>query len=230
MENFVELDGYPNYFIAHSPPRVIRLVGGEYLECTQTRNSERDNYWTVTLRDESGRFVKRGVHRLLLLTFVPNPENKAHVNHLDGDKSNNDMKNLEWATPLENAQHAIREGLTNPRATIKEIHQYSLSGIYINSYPSAIDAQAETGIEATNMRSCALGRRTQAGYFQWRYEKLDRIKPTKTKYVCHYKYEGKEFKTLAEIARHLGRDNADKHGMNTFVKEVREGITTIYRK
>ena len=51
------------------------------------------------------------MHRLLMQTFVPNPQNKAHVNHIDGDKSNNDLANLEWATEKENEQHAVRTGL-----------------------------------------------------------------------------------------------------------------------
>ncbi len=52
------------------------------------------------------------VHRLLALTFIPNPENKPEVNHKDGDKQNNNISNLEWATTLENMQHARRTGLT----------------------------------------------------------------------------------------------------------------------
>ena len=59
MEGFVEIEGFPNYFIAHSPPRVIRLVNGEHLECKQTPNSVKDNYWVVALRDVNGVFKKR---------------------------------------------------------------------------------------------------------------------------------------------------------------------------
>ena len=51
------------------------------------------------------------VARLVAQTFIPNPENKPTVNHIDGDKLNNHIDNLEWATHSENMQHSYDEGL-----------------------------------------------------------------------------------------------------------------------
>ena len=53
------------------------------------------------------------VHRLVALTFIQNPYKKEQVNHIDGNKSNNSIYNLEWSTNYENMQHAIKHGLTN---------------------------------------------------------------------------------------------------------------------
>lgn len=68
------------------------------------------NYMYVALCEDGDRKTKR-VHRLVAETFVPNPNGKSQVNHIDGNKHNNCANNLEWVTPSENMNHAYRTGL-----------------------------------------------------------------------------------------------------------------------
>ena len=67
-------------------------------------------YQTIRLYDGC-RIEKFLVHRLVAKAFIPNPENKEQVNHIDGDKTNNAVNNLEWCTQSENEIHAIKNGL-----------------------------------------------------------------------------------------------------------------------
>lgn len=58
-----------------------------------------------------GKKVGIYLHRPIAILWVPNPEGKPYVNHIDGDRSNNDPSNLEWCTHQENMAHAFRTGL-----------------------------------------------------------------------------------------------------------------------
>lgn len=72
--------------------------------------------------------VKRkaiSVHRLVAIAFIANPDNKTDVNHIDGNRENNAVNNLEWTTHLENMQHGFRHGLINNTGTNHGNNVYS---------------------------------------------------------------------------------------------------------
>lgn len=72
--------------------------------------SERGGYLRVSLRKNDKKY-HRSIHRLVGKAFIPNPENKPQINHIDCDKQNNHYKNLEWCTNSENQLHAWSNGL-----------------------------------------------------------------------------------------------------------------------
>lgn len=68
------------------------------------------HYWRIKL-SKNNKAKRVLLHRIIAETFIPNPENKPQVNHINGDKKDNSIENLEWCTRSENQLHAIRTGL-----------------------------------------------------------------------------------------------------------------------
>lgn len=98
------IEGYPNYTISDSGVVMSRTTGKPLIGTVAS------GYRKVMLRN-TGSYKFFLVHRLVGLAFIPNPENKPCVNHIDGDKKNNAASNLEWCTYSENTRHAVRLGL-----------------------------------------------------------------------------------------------------------------------
>lgn len=96
--------------VVMSTPRLSRngrKVGGVILKGGVYPNG----YRFVVLTDDNRKESRHLVHRLVAMAFIPNPLNLPCVNHIDGNKLNNSVENLEWCTHLENVRHAIKTGL-----------------------------------------------------------------------------------------------------------------------
>lgn len=110
----------------------------------------------------NGQQRQYAIHTLLAKTFISNPQGKKCVNHIDGDKLNNDISNLEWATYKENNDHALRTGIRiNPsgskNAASVPVEVYK-NGILIGSYCTIKEAAANNGISYNKLYDILRGR------------------------------------------------------------------------
>lgn len=169
------LDFNPKYEVSSEGHVRIKETGYVLKEWT-----DKDGYLSCTL-SLNGEKKKWRVHRLIATAFIPNPNNKPEINHINSIRNDNRVENLEWTTRSENEKHAFRDG-RHPelREKAKEnLLMYAITAIEIavyqidsnrnivNSYRSMAEAERQTGINHRNIsRACA--KEGTAGGYYWK--------------------------------------------------------------
>lgn len=169
------------------------------------------HYFSYNLTMPDGSKKRCYAHRLVAEAFIPKPEdkNKNQINHIDGNKLNNSIENLEWVTPKENSQHANKLELRK----VDHVFCFNKDKILVAEYKNIREASKAVNI-STSLISQELNKevKTLCGGFYWSKEKI--IKETKNyenlgkaKEVYQYDLNGKfinKYKSTGEAARSLG--------------------------
>ena len=150
------LEGFDQQYIIDESGNIYRKL---------TPNESIQGYQRLGLRTK-GKRKWFNVHRLVAQTFIPNPDNKPFVNHIDGNKSNNHVENLEWCNQSENMIHAFKTGLKSPSHP-KPVKQYTLGGEFIKEYPSREEASRSVKAFGCNINK-AIQRNTMCAGYLWR--------------------------------------------------------------
>ena len=161
VETFVKIDGFEKYEVSNlgrvrnaKSGRILKphLIQSGYLKHSLYGYDKRENLL---------------LHRILATAFIDNPEGKPCVNHIDENKLNNDLSNLEWCTVRENLVHGTRMKRIAEKC-FKKVIQLDLNGNVLSEFESMTQAEQETGVFASNISHCCNGRAKSAGGFKWR--------------------------------------------------------------
>lgn len=184
IEIFKDIKGYEGLYQVSNWGRVKSL---NYLHTGKAELmnpvQDTDGYLTVQLW-KNGKPKTCKVHRLVAQTFIPNPENKPQVNHIDEDKTNNfvflnedgsvdkEKSNLEWKSHKDNCNHGTRnerisKKMTNGKLS-KLVLQFTLNGEFIREWHSTMECE-RNGFNSGHVSSCCNGKqKTHKGY-KWCY-------------------------------------------------------------
>ena len=158
MENLKDIIGYEGLYKVSQNGIVYNK---KMKALKQSKSASGMGYFQVSLCKKG--FVKIfSVHRLVAINFIPNPQNKKVVNHINGIKTDNRVKNLEWCTFAENQTHSIRV-LGNPKPPSMEgkfgkdhnrskgFYELDLNGNLLNYYESGLDFKRKTGVHNSSV-------------------------------------------------------------------------------
>lgn len=141
-EDWRKIEGFENFYVSNLG-RVRNVKSNKIL-----KENIKNGYAYVGLTEGTKQKSCR-VHRLVANAFIDNPENKKYVNHIDGNKLNNRVDNLEWITASDNVKHALNNNLFCTQA--RKVSQYDKKGNLIKTFNSLAEASNVTGIDDSSI-------------------------------------------------------------------------------
>lgn len=163
-----DIPGWEGLYMCNERGEILSVGrnGNGYKDHMMNLVHDSDGYLMFKARNGK-RVTMLKAHRCVALCFLPNPENKPTVNHIDGDKTNNNVSNLEWATYKEQAVHAIENKLWTHAGSNKKAVAQIKDGEVVAVYESLSAAGQALGISWTNISQVIRGLRRKAGDYEW---------------------------------------------------------------
>lgn len=167
-ETWKDIEGYEGLYQISTEGRVKSLnynhTGKEKILKNKTGSR---GYFNVNL-SKDGKSKNINVHRIVATHFIPNPDNLPQVNHIDENKQNNCVENLEWCTAEYNNTYGSRLEKSAKSKSIPII-QFTKDGEFVRKWESARIAEYTLGLNIGSVCSCLKGKHKSTGGYKWHY-------------------------------------------------------------
>lgn len=177
-ENWKPINGCEEYYEISDKGRVRRIKYNDNSKKVQYQlpyylkpRKDKDGYFKYALCI-NGKMKYYFAHRLVAIHFLNNENKYSCVNHIDGNKQNNCVENLEWCSIKQNNLHALNNGLRNMKNNklSKKVEQYDLKGNLIKTFESANEAKRITGYSQGHISECCRNEIKQYNGYIWKYK------------------------------------------------------------
>ena len=166
-EIWKDIEGYEGRYQVSNLGRVKRVTTGRILK----GGKNTCGYLKVQLY-KNGSKSDKTIHRLVAQAFIPNPENKLEINHIDEYKTNNVVSNIEWATRKENINHGTRNERVSKTMSISIIATNLKTGEYREFYGTR-ECARQLGLHNQGITHVLKGRRKQTGGYTFKYKGVE---------------------------------------------------------
>ena len=164
-EVWKDIKGYEGLYRVSNMGRIYSLTRKKILNTCQNKRG----YKCVGLR-KNGKKIIYLVHRLVALNFIDEIPNKKQVNHIDGNKTNNVVENLEWCSASENVRHRFEVLKQKYTLSKKIICKFDMNDNFIEKYESINEAARKNNCFAGNISNCARGIIKSTAGYKWKYD------------------------------------------------------------
>lgn len=181
----VDIKGFEDYQITDDG-RVWSKKNNKWLKPWMLKN----DYLCVSLMKDGKKHNIR-LHRIIAEAFIPNPDNKPYIDHINTIRTDNSISNLRWVSHKENMNNPITTKKMSDynktikhwtqvkamrEAKIKTVYQYTKDGVLVAVYDSVVDAAKATNSRVDKISSCCVGKeksRLTHNGFKWSYNPLN---------------------------------------------------------